>query len=97
MATYITLMNFTDQGLSSIKDTVKRADAAKKIAREYGVTFKSIHWTQGQYDVVCELEAPDEQSLSAFGLALASMGNVRGQTLRAFTADEMKAVLAKLP
>jgi uncharacterized protein with GYD domain len=97
MATYITLMNFTDQGLSSIKDTVKRADTAKKIAREYGVTFKSIHWTQGQYDVVCELEAPDEQSLSAFSLALASLGNVRGQTLRAFTADEMKAVLAKLP
>ena len=81
MSTYIALMNFTDQGIRSVKETIKRSDAAQKLGKEYGVTFKSIHWTQGQYDIVCEFEAKDEASLAAFGLALASQGNVRSQTL----------------
>jgi uncharacterized protein with GYD domain len=97
MFRYITLMNFTEQGLRNIKESVKRADAAQKVAREYGVSFKSIRWVQGPFDIVCELEAPDEQSFAAFGLALASLGNVSAQTLRAFDADEMRAILAKLP
>ena len=97
MASYITLMNFTEQGAKSIKETVKRSEAAQKVAKEYGVTFKSIHWTWGQYDVVAELEAKDEASLAAFGLAMASLGNVRSQTLRAFTADEIKAFITKIP
>jgi uncharacterized protein with GYD domain len=97
MVTYISLMSFTDQGIRSVKDTVKRSESAAKLAKEYGVTFKSIHWTQGPYDVVAELEAKDEQSLAAFGLAAASAGNFKSQTLRAFTADEMKAIVAKLP
>jgi len=97
MATYITLMNFTDQGVRAVKETVQRYEAAQKLAAEFGVTFKSIHWTLGQYDIVCELEAPDEASIAAFGLASASLGNVRGQTLRAFSADEMKAHIAKMP
>jgi len=97
MATYIVLCNFTDQGIRNVKDTTKRAEAAQKIAKEYGVTFKSIHWTQGQYDVVAEVEAKDEQAYNAFNLAIASQGFMRGQTLRAFSADEMKTLLAKLP
>lgn len=97
MSTYITLMNFTEQGAKSIKETVKRSEAAQKVAKEYGVTFKSIHWTQGPYDVIAELEAKDEASFAAFGLTMASLGNVRIQTLRAFTADETKALIAKMP
>ena len=97
MPSYISLMNFTDQGVRSVKETIKRSDAAQKLSKEYGVTFKSIHWTQGQYDVICEFEAKDEASLAAFGLALASLGNVRSQTLRAFTADEMKNFISKMP
>jgi uncharacterized protein with GYD domain len=97
MASYICLMNFTDQGTKSIKDTVHRAETAQRMAGEFGVTFKSIHWTLGVYDAVIEVEAKDEASFLAFGLASASLGNTRTQTLRAFSADEMKAVLAKLP
>ena len=67
------------------------------MAKELGVTFKSIHWTLGQYDIVSELEAKDEASLAAFALAIASMGNIRMQTMRAFSADEMKAHIAKMP
>lgn len=97
MATYITLMNFTEQGAHTIKDTVKRYEAAQKAAKEFGVTFKSMHWTQGAYDAICELEGKDELSLNAFALAMLSLGNLRMQTLRAFSADEMRATIAKMP
>jgi uncharacterized protein with GYD domain len=97
MVTYITLLNFTDQGLRNVKDTTRRAEAAAKMAREYGVEFKSIHWTQGAYDLVIEAQGQDEQSVAAFLLAAASMGNFKAQTLRAFTADEMNKVIARLP
>jgi uncharacterized protein with GYD domain len=97
MPSYITLVSFTDQGARTAKDTVKRADAAKDLAGRFGVTMTNINWTLGQYDVVTYLDAPDEASITAFGLALASQGNVRTQTLRAFSRDEMSAILAKMP
>ena len=96
MLTYIVLGSFTDQGIRSIKDTAKRADAAKEAAKRFGVTMRDIYWTQGQYDIVSVCEANDEAAISAFGLTLASAGNVRFQTLRALTRDEMNGVLAKL-
>ncbi|MBV8635167.1 MAG: GYD domain-containing protein, partial [Burkholderiaceae bacterium] len=76
MVTYISLLNFTDQGARSVKDTVKRFESAVKTGQEYGVTFKRGHWTMGQYDLVIEVEAKDEASLAAFTLAMASQGNV---------------------
>ena len=97
MLTYIVLGSFTDQGLRSIKDTTKRADAAKEMAARSGVKMREIYWTQGQYDLVTICEADDEAAISAFGLAIGSAGNIRTHTLRAFTADEMSAVLDKMP
>ena len=97
MACYIVLCNFTDQGLRAVKNTVSRADAAKEAAAKLGVEMKEIFWTQGQYDIVTLTEAKDEQSAAAFGLALAGQGNVTMQTLRAFTRDEMSAILRKVP
>jgi uncharacterized protein with GYD domain len=97
MVTYIALASFTDQGARAIKDTVKRADAVRELAGRFGVNMTSIYWTLGQYDVVTVCEAKDEASITAFGLALASQGNVKTQTLRAFSRDEMSAVLSKLP
>jgi len=97
MLSYIVLASFTDQGIRSIKDTTKRADAAKELAGRVGVKMNDIYWTQGQYDIVTLCEAKDEASIAAFGLALASAGNVRFQTLRAFNRDEMNGILAKLP
>jgi uncharacterized protein with GYD domain len=96
MPSYIVLCNFTEQGLRSVKDTVSRADAAKEAASKFGCKMKEVYWTQGQYDVVTLVEGPDEQSITAFGLALASQGNVKMQTLRAFTRDEVAAVLKKI-
>lgn len=96
MATFITLACFTDQGLRDVKDTTKRAEAIRESAKKFGVTVKDIYWTLGQYDVVATFEAPDDNSMTAFGLAIASQGNVRTQTLRAFNRDDMNAMLAKL-
>jgi uncharacterized protein with GYD domain len=97
MVTYIGLMNFTDKGLQSVKSTTQRAAAAKEVAGRYGVTMREIWWTLGNHDIVCVLDAADEQSLTAFELAIAAQGNVRSQSLRAFTAAEMDKVLARLP
>jgi uncharacterized protein with GYD domain len=97
MATYIALGTFTDQGLRTVKDTTKRADIARETAGKFGVKMREIFWVQGQYDIVTLLEGPDETTISAFGLAVAGAGNVRFQTLRALTSDEMNAVLKKLP
>jgi uncharacterized protein with GYD domain len=97
MVTQISLMNFTDQGIRGVKDSAKRASAAAEAAKKFGVTMREIFWTQGAYDIVCILEGPDEQSISAFGLAVAAQGNVRSQSLRAFTKDEMGQILSKLP
>jgi uncharacterized protein with GYD domain len=96
MATYIMLANFTDQGIRNVKDTTKRADAVREAAKKFGVNMKEIYWTMGQYDMVVIAEAPDDASLSAFALAVGSAGNIRGQTLRAHSKDEMNAILAKL-
>jgi uncharacterized protein with GYD domain len=97
MATYIMLGNFTDQGIRNVKDTTKRADAVREAGKKHGVNMKEIFWTMGQYDMVVTIEAPDEASVSAFALAVGAAGNIRGQTLRAHSRDEMNAILAKLP
>ena len=96
MATYIVLGQFTDQGIRSVKDTIKRADGAKELAKKFGVTAKEFFWTLGSYDVIAPFEAPDDASMTALGLAIGAAGNVRTQTLRAFSREEMSGVLAKL-
>jgi len=65
MATYITLINFTDQGISKIKDTANRASHYKELAAKLGCTVKENYWTQGQYDVVSIVDAPDEGSMTS--------------------------------
>ena len=96
MATFIALGNFTDQGIRNVKDTVKRADAVKEAAQKAGVTMKDIMWTLGSYDMVVIFEAPDDAAITAFALAVGAAGNVRTQTMRAFSRSEMSGILAKL-
>jgi len=96
MATYIALANFTDKGASSIKETTKRAEAVKEMGAKFGVNMRETYWTMGQYDLVTLCEAPDDAAITAFGLAIMAAGNVHMQTLKAFTKDEMNAVLKKL-
>jgi len=96
MITYVVLANFTDQGIRNAKDTIKRTEAFKDMAKKFGVTVREIFWTQGQYDIVVITEAPDDISGTALNLSLCALGNVRTQSLRAFSAAEMKAILAKV-
>jgi uncharacterized protein with GYD domain len=97
MATFVVLAQFTDQGIRAIKNSPQRASQTAEMAKTFGCEMKEIYWTLGQYDIVTIVEAPDEQSLMSFGLALGSAGNVRTQTLRAFNKAEFSALLAKLP
>jgi uncharacterized protein with GYD domain len=96
MATYIILGNFTDQGVRNVKDTTKRAEALRGMGKKLGVTVKDVYWTLGQYDVACIIDAPDDAAITALGLSIGAMGNVRTQCLRAFTADEIGQIIGKL-
>ncbi|MGZ5182429.1 MAG: GYD domain-containing protein [Ramlibacter sp.] len=97
MTTYIGLATFTDQGLRSVKDTVKRSDAARELAARFGVTMKDIYWTLGEYDLVITCDAKDEAAMVAYTLAISTAGNVRFQSLRALSRDEMAGVISKMP
>ena len=96
MPTYIVLGTFTDQGIRGVKDTTKRAEAVRAAAKKLGVTVKDLYWTIGQYDVALVADAPDEAAMTAFGLSVGAAGNVRTQTLRAFTADEIGPILGRV-
>ena len=95
MPTYISLINWTEQGVANFKGTVGRADDAKRAAAGMGGTIKDIYWTVGPYDIVTVAEFPDDASATAFLLALSSSGNVRTTSMRAFNADEMNEIVAK--
>jgi uncharacterized protein with GYD domain len=96
MPTYILLINFTEQGAKSVKDTVKRSEAFKTSAKKHGCTVKELFWVHGQYDAASIIESPDEAATTALAMSLAKLGNVRTQTLRAFSAAEMAKILEKL-
>ena len=97
MATYIALTSFTDQGIRNVKETTKRADTVREMAKKVGVTMKEMFWTLGSYDVVVIFEAPDDASMVALEFAIGALGNVRTQTLRAFSKEDITAILRKLP
>ena len=97
MATYILLLNFTDQGIRNVKDTAKRAESFRSVVKKAGGKVKEVYWTLGQYDGALIFEAPDEVTATALGLNLGSLGSVRTQTLRAFSAEEIGRVLGKMP
>ncbi len=96
MATFVMLASFTEQGVRNVKETAKRADAFKQMAEKVGVTIRDVYWTLGPYDVVAVGEAPDDETATALSLSLASLGNVRTQTLRAFSRNEMDAIVRKM-
>ena len=97
MATYCVLGSFTEQGVRNAKDSPKRADAFKEMAKKCGATVKDVYWAQGQYDVVTILEAPDDLAVTSLGLSVGALGNIRTQTLRLFSAADMKTIIDKMP
>ena len=96
MVTLVVLAKFTDHGVKTAKDSPKRAEAFKQMAKTFGVTVKDILWTQGRYDIVTVVEAPDELSATALNLSLSALGNIRTESLRAFSAAEMVNIVTKM-
>jgi uncharacterized protein with GYD domain len=96
MPTYISLINWTDQGIRGSKETVDRANAAKELAQRMGGAFTSIYWTVGPYDIISITEFPDDETATAFLLAICAQGNIRTTTLRAYNADQMTGIIGKL-
>ena len=96
MATYCVLGSFTDQGVRNAKDTLKRADAFKGMAKKCGASVKEVYWAQGQCDIVAILEASDDLAVTSLALSVGALGNVRTQTLRLFSSADMKKVIDKI-
>ena len=96
MATFITTIKFTQQGLKGIDETTKRAASLKASAKKLGVKVKEIYWTLGDHDGVLIFEAPDDETATTLLLHLGALGNVHTTTVRAFNAAEMDQILAKV-
>lgn len=96
MATFIVLASFTDQGIKNVKQTIERAEAFEHMATKAGASVKEMYWTLGSRDVIAICEAADDETATALSLSVAMRGNVRSETLRAFSLAEMKAILDKV-
>ena len=96
MATFISTVQFTEQGMKDIKATRKRAEAFKAAAAKMGVEVKNIFWTLGPFDGVVVFDAPDDETATALMLHLGSFGNVHTQTARAYQAAEMEQIIGKM-
>lgn len=95
MATFVVLANFTEKGVQEAKDTIARADKFKEMAKKAGITVKDMYWTLGAWDTVTICEAPDDEAATALSLSVSARGFVKTQTMRAFSASEMKTILGK--
>ena len=93
MPMFVTLGNFTDQGIRNYQDSPKRAQAFKDLVESMGGKLHSIHWTLGQYDLVAIVEAPDDQMAAAIAVKQGSLGNVRTLTMPAFGMDEIEKII----
>ena len=96
MATFITTIKFTQQGIKDIDQTTKRAASLTKAAKKMGVKVTDIYWTLGDHDGVLIFDAPDDETATALLLHLGSMGNIHTSTCRAYKAGEMDKILAKI-
>ncbi len=96
MAHYVVLGSFTEQGIRSVKDTAKRAQAFRDSAKAAGVTIKDILWTLGHYDIIVTAEAPSDEVMTSLMLKFGSVGNIKSQTLRAFDESEIGKLLPKM-
>ena len=96
MPTYISLLNWTDQGIRNVKDSPKRLDAVKKSLKELGGEVKAFYMTQGTFDLVLISEVPNDEVLAKFLLKAGSAGNVRTTTLKAYTEPEYRKIMASL-
>ena len=97
MATYVVLLTFTDQGIRNVKQIAEGRKAAIASAEKLGIKFKDHYLTMGAYDAVGIVEAPNDEAITTWALTAGSRGNVRTQTMRAYSVEEMDKILAKVP
>jgi uncharacterized protein with GYD domain len=94
--TYVVLYTFTDQGRKNIRETVQRARETRAENERRGFQVRGLYWTQGRFDLVAIVDAPDEAAMMAGLLNIAGAGNVVSETLRAFTESEMEAIIQRM-
>jgi uncharacterized protein with GYD domain len=97
MPTFMMSLNWTDQGIRAVKDSPKRSEAARELAKKVGVEIKHLYLTSGDSDLVIFVEAPSGDNVAKFALAVSSLGNVRTRTVRAWSADEYRKLISELP
>ena len=95
MPLYVSLINWTEQGVKNFRDTTKRAEDFSQLVERSGGKVRDLLWTVGEYDIVSVTEFPDDEASVAALLQLGAAGNVRTKTLKAFTADEMKGIISR--
>lgn len=96
MATYISLIRYTEQGIRNIKDSPSRLDATKKLYQSAGGELKQFYLAMGKYDIVVVSEAPDDEAVARIALSLGALGNVRTQTMRVFSEAEFRKIVGSL-
>jgi len=97
MPTFISYLNWTEQGIRNVKDAPDRAEAARAAIKNLGGEIKDVYLTTGQYDLLVITDLPDADSMAKFALTLAQQGNVRSTTVRGFTEDEFRTIIDDLP
>lgn len=97
MPTYVILFRWTQKGIENVKDSAERLDAIRKTMAAVGGSLKAFYLTMGQYDAVAIVEFPDDETMARFALVGGSQGFVRSETLKAFTEDEYRRIIASLP
>ena len=96
MPTYISLLRYTQQGIANIKQSPARLDTAKQAYKRAGGELKGFYLTLGQYDAIAIAEMPDDNAIAKFALSLGALGNVRSETMRAFTEAEFRRIVGEL-
>jgi uncharacterized protein with GYD domain len=97
MPTFMMSLNWTDQGIRAVKDSPKRSEAARDLAKKVGVEIKHLYLTSGDSDLVIFVDAPSGDNVAKFALAVSSLGNVRTRTVRAWSAEEYRKLISELP
>lgn len=96
MPTYISLLNWTQQGVAKVKDSPSRLDAGREAFKKLGVEIKDTYLTMGRYDLVCVIEGPNDEAVASALLTLGSQGNVQTETLKAWTEDDYRKIVGSL-
>ena len=96
MATYITLLKWTQQGAANAKDSPKRLDSGREAFKKFGVEIRDTYLVMGRYDLVCVIEGPDDETVAGALLTLGSQGNVQTETLTAFTEAQFRKITSLL-